>query len=85
MSSFYAHVFRSDEFKNDVLSQIKGAQLPRVGWQSFANITVPCPPLDVQRAIVAEIESEGKLVAASRELGGRMEDRIWSVLARVLP
>ena len=85
MSSFYAHVFRSDEFKNDVLSQIKGAQLPRVGWQSFANITVPCPPLDVQRAIVAEIESEGELVAASRELGGRMEERIWSVLARVLP
>ena len=85
MSSFYAHVFRSDEFKNDVLSQIKGAQLPRVGWQSFANITVPCPPLDVQRAIVAEIESEGELVAASRELGGRMEDKIWSVLMRVLP
>ena len=85
MSSFYAHVFRSDEFKNDVLSQIKGAQLPRVGWQSFANITVPCPPLDVQRAIVAEIESEGELVAASRELGGRMEERIWSVLMRVLP
>lgn len=85
MSSFYAHVFRSDKFKNDVLSQIKGAQLPRVGWQSFANITVPCPPLDAQRVITAEIGEEEELVAASRELAARMEERIWSVLARVLP
>lgn len=44
---------------------------------------IPLPPLATQRAIVAEIEAEQKLVGANRELIGRMEKKIQAVLARV--
>ena len=81
--SLYAHVFRSGYFNDAVLRQINGAQLPRVGWQSFANLEIPLPPLRVQQAIVAEIEAEQALVAANRELIERFERKIGAAVARV--
>ncbi len=44
---------------------------------------IPLPPLETQRAIVAEIEAEQALVAANRELIARMEKKIQATLARV--
>ena len=41
------------------------------------------PPLDTQRAIVAEIEAEQALVNASHELIRRMEAKIKSAIDRV--
>lgn len=43
----------------------------------------PLPPLETQRAIVAEIEAEQKLVAANRELITRIEKKIQATLARI--
>jgi len=62
---------------------IKGAQLPRIGWSSFAEIKIPLPPLATQRAIVADIEAEQTLVAANRTLIERMEKKIQNAIARV--
>ena len=44
---------------------------------------IPLPPLETQRAIVAEIETEQALVAANHGLIARMEKKIQSTLARV--
>ena len=66
LPALYAYVFRSDRFNNAVLSQLKGAQLPRIGWQSFANLEIPLPPLDMQKEIVAEIESYQKVINGAR-------------------
>jgi type I restriction enzyme M protein len=82
-TTFYAYVLRSETFNAAVMSHIKGAQLPRVGWSSFASIKIPLPPLEIQRAIVAEIEAEQALVNANRELIARMEKKIQATLARV--
>ncbi|MBM3215716.1 restriction endonuclease subunit M, partial [Candidatus Poribacteria bacterium] len=79
----YAYVFRSSSFNDAVLGQLKGAQLPRVGWSSFAGLEVPLPPLDTQEAIVAEIEAEQVLVASNRELIARMEKKIEAAIGRV--
>jgi type I restriction enzyme M protein len=48
------------------LNQIKGAQLPRVGWPSFAELQIPLPPLEVQQEIVAEIEGYQKVIDGAR-------------------
>jgi restriction endonuclease S subunit len=81
--AFYTSILRSESFNERVMSQVKGAQLPRVGWSSFANITIPLPPLDVQRRVVAEIEEEQTLVNATKELIERFEEKIQGVIARV--
>ena len=79
----YAYIFQSGHFNHAVLRQLKGAQLPRVGWQSFANLQIPLPPLDVQVSITAEIEAEQAIVSANRELVERFERKIQAVVGRV--
>ena len=49
----------------------------------FLKNPVPIPPIETQRAIVAEIEAEQALVNANRELIARMEKKIQATLARV--
>ena len=64
--ALYAHIFRSSHFNNAVLRQLKGAQLPRVGWQSFEDLEIPLPPLEVQREIVSEIEGYHRVIDGAR-------------------
>ena len=65
-AGLYAHLFRQDHFNQMVMAEIKGAQLPRVGWQSFGAIQIPLPPLEVQKEIVAEIEGYQKVIDGAR-------------------
>lgn len=64
--ALYAYLFRSARFNDAVMGQLKGAQLPRIGWSSFAELPIPLPPLDVQNEIVAVIESYQKVINGAR-------------------
>jgi type I restriction enzyme M protein len=57
--------------------------ISNLNTSELAHLTVPLPPLDTQRAIVAEIEAEQALVNANRELITRFENKIQATLARV--
>lgn len=57
--------------------------LQRVPLAVVESYPIPLPPLATQRAIVAEIEAEQKLVEANRELVERMEKKVQAALARV--
>ena len=62
----YAYLFRHDHFKESVWQYRTGAQLPRIGWNSFSNLKIPLPPLDVQREIMTEIEGYQKVIDGAR-------------------
>ena len=79
----YARLFRSSHFNEAVLGLLSGAQLPRIGWRSFADLKIPLPPLDVQKEIVAEIEAEQAIVEANRQLINRFEKKISAAIGRV--
>lgn len=51
--------------------------------RTLKTITFPLPPLETQKAIVAEIEAEQSLVAANRELIERFEGKIRATIGRV--
>ena len=74
--ALYAFLFRSRRFNDVVMSQLKGAQLPRVGWASFAELIIPLPPLSVQKEIVAEIESYQKVIDGARAVVDHYRPRI---------
>lgn len=57
--------------------------MPKINQGIVERIPVPLPPLETQRAIVAEIEAEQALVNANRDLIARMETKIQATLARV--
>lgn len=63
---FLASVLRGKTFNEKVLEKLRGAQLPRIGWKDFAQIEIPLPPLEVQREIVAEIESYQRVIDGAR-------------------
>ena len=76
------------------MAQLKGAQLPRIGWSSFAKLQIPLPPLEVQKEIVAEIEGYQKVINGARAVLEHYRPHIsiltgrWFVLqmfARPLP
>ncbi len=81
--AFYAYTLRSEQFNNAILSQVEGAQLPRIGWRSFAGTHIPLPPLETQQTIVAEIEAEQAAVESNHKLIDRFEKKIEAVIARV--
>jgi len=64
--ALYAFLFRTKRFNDAVMAQLKGAQLPRVGWTQFAELEIPLPPLEVQKEIVAEIEGYQKVIDGAR-------------------
>lgn len=66
LSKFYAYIFRSKHFNKMVLTQIQGAQLPRVGWSSFARLEIPLPPLEIQKEIIGEIEAYQNVINGAR-------------------
>ena len=80
-AAYLAHVAieQVENFKN--ISQ--GSTIQGVTKEQLLGIRIPLPPLDVQQAIVAEIEAEQALVAANREIIERFEKKIEGVVARV--
>jgi len=60
-----------------------GGTFKELSKSKFCELRIPLPPIETQRAIVAEIEAEQALVNANRELIARMEKKIQATLARV--
>jgi type I restriction enzyme M protein len=80
---FYAYHFLSKQFNDDVMKGIKGAQLPRVGYEYFSKLIVPKPDIETQRQVVAQIEKEQALVNANKQLIEIFEQKIKDRIAKV--
>jgi len=65
------------------LKGLKGAQLPRVGYEYFSTLLIPKPPLETQRQIIAQIEKEQELVNANTQLIEIFEQKIKDRIAKV--
>ena len=57
--------------------------LQRVPRRFIESSTIPLPPIEIQRALVAEIEREQSLVDSNRELIERFEKKIEATIGRV--
>ena len=58
----------SPQFNEQVVSFVRGAQLPRVSYDDLASIEIPLPPLGEQRRIVAEIKGYQKIIDGARQI-----------------
>ena len=77
-------MINSEYGKAKIRAQVDGTTSVAALYQkNYLAIEIPLPPLATQKAIVAEIEVEQRLVAANRELIARFEKKIQATLARV--
>ena len=60
-----------------------GGTFAEISKTSFETLEIPLPPLEIQREIVAELESEQKLITANKKLIEIMQSKIKSKLAEV--
>jgi type I restriction enzyme M protein len=65
------------------ISEARGGNQSNLSAQVLKEYSIPVPPIETQKAIVAEIEAEQALVNANRELIERFEKKIQTVLNRI--
>ncbi len=80
----YYWVFaQSDDYWKQANALMTGGGQPQFNGNALVQIKFPLPPLEIQKAIVAEIEAEQTLVNANRELITRFEKKIQTTLNRI--
>ena len=57
--------------------------ITNISQSSLKTLHIPLPPLETQRAIVAEFEAEQALVDGNKQLVARFEAKIAAAIARV--
>lgn len=84
----HAHVLRPkrdqllDVYLIEILNQmdlspfITGVTVPKLNQEKLRSIQIPLPPLDVQKEIVAEIESYQKIINGARQIVESYQPRI---------
>ena len=80
---YLANYMLSEAFNEQIQHYYERASIPKINRSQLFETKIPLPPLDIQQAIVAEIEAEQSLVAANRELVERMEGKIRAAIGRV--
>jgi type I restriction enzyme M protein len=82
-SRYLTHFFKSADFAGKMKTVGQGASIRNLSQGILDGLQIPLPPLEIQQAIVAEIEAEQALVNANRELITRFEKKIEATMARV--
>ncbi len=78
------HWLTTPDFRKRATAKMTGTGgLQRVPRAVVEDEMIPVPDLDIQQAIVAEIEAEQALVNGNRDLIGRFEKKIDAAIARV--
>ena len=80
---YYWTFAQSEMYWAQARSLVTGGGQPQFNGNALKKVTVPIPPLDVQRKIISEIESEGKLVESNRKLIAAFEKKIQTKLAEI--
>ena len=82
-SNYLFHFFQSKNFKDQRDAIVSGAAQPQLPIRSLIDIKLPLPPLETQKTIVAEIETEQTLVKANHALITHFEKKIQITLNRI--
>ena len=60
-----------------------GGTFKEISKSRFSEIRIPLPPIETQRAVVAELKAERAMINANSELVKRLEKKIQATIGRV--
>jgi type I restriction enzyme M protein len=80
---YYWYFSRSNEYWRQAKILVTGGGQPQFNGNALKQISLPIPPLEVQREIVARIERERSIVEGNRELIRLYEEKVKKVIERV--
>ncbi|MCY4109578.1 MAG: N-6 DNA methylase, partial [Chloroflexi bacterium] len=80
---FLAIVGNTKSVQDQIRNLTHSVGVPKLALRRIKTLRIPLPPLEVQREIADEIESEQAVVNANRELIERFEQKIHAAIGRV--
>jgi type I restriction enzyme M protein len=83
LGEYIFQFFQSGNFRQQMKNVLSGSAQPQLPIRDLNSVTIPLPDLDIQRAIVAKIEEEQRLVNANKELIRIFEEKIKTTINRV--
>jgi type I restriction enzyme M protein len=83
LSCTKAHFFKSRDFAEMMKTVGRGANIRNLSQGILNELKIPLPPLEIQKAIVAEIEAEQTLVKSNHSLITHFEKKIQITLNRI--
>jgi type I restriction enzyme M protein len=83
LPAYLLYLLRTPDFRKKTVELSNRANITNISQDSLKSLLIPVPPIETQKAIVAEIEAEQTLVNANRELITRFEKKIQTTLNRI--
>ena len=80
---FFVAIFAQETVASQIRTMSHGGTMNILSLRILKALQIPVPPLEIQQAIVAELEAEQALVDANRELIERFEKKIQATISRV--
>ena len=80
---YFVNAFKQKSVISRLDAISHGGTMDILSLKTLKEIHIPLPPLNTQRAIVAEIEAEQTLVDANKQLIARFEAKIKATIDRV--
>ena len=80
---FLCYILDSDVVLQQFQSAATGGVVNNLNSKIVRRTKVPLPPIEIQRAIAADVEAEQALVNSNRELITRFEQKIQDTIGRV--
>lgn len=80
---FYELILRSNDFNEEVLKGLKGAQLPRVSFDYVSKIQIPSVPKEIQNSFSDQIKIENQVISSNKKLIEMMENKISGILTTI--
>ena len=83
IARFFWYLMLSERFLQQAMSGIKGANLPRVGYEHIKEILMPAPPIKEQQLIIDRVEAERAHVESARTLIDLYTQKTQSSIAKL--
>ncbi|HYT43701.1 MAG TPA: restriction endonuclease subunit S, partial [Methylomirabilota bacterium] len=80
---FLTHVLKLSAFRQRMFEGGTGANIKSLNQGTLSNLTIPYPPMEVQKQIVSQLEEEQKLINTSDRLIEIFEQKIKDKIAEV--
>ena len=76
LSSYLLYLTKGKEYYKEVNQYLTGSSRKRISRKNLGKIQIPLPPLEVQKEIVAELDSYQKVVNGARQVAENWKPRI---------
>lgn len=81
--SFLEKTLLGEQFQNSIRGYYERASIPKINRDQLFGTKIALPPIDIQKAIVSELEAEQALANGNRDLIARFEKKIEAAIARL--